>query len=200
MPHPGPELSTAMLDAAVDLIGRSGVRGSVEVAGVSMHPTFSDVERLAVEFAPAKPAFGDVIVFRQRGTLVVHRLVQQGTRLRTRGDGTISFDPWLDPGDVIGRVFALEYPGGVWRGIRGRRARCYGWWFAAHSLCWGALGALLLKLGLDDWQWRLGRVDRLVLALVHALAFRALNPVVPAPELEAGYTPRSHPGKKPTKQ
>ena len=47
MSRPGPTLSTAMIDAAVELIGRSGYLGSVEVQGVSMHPTFDGVGRLA---------------------------------------------------------------------------------------------------------------------------------------------------------
>jgi hypothetical protein len=189
MPSPGPTLSTAMLDAAIEMIGRAGVRGSVAVAGVSMHPTFAAVERLAVEFAPGKISFGDVIVFRQRGKLVVHRLVgreRAGSRLKTRGDGTISFDPWVEHGDVIGRVFAVEYPGDEWRGIRGGRASFYGGCLAAHDLCWGLLGSLALKIAGEGWRWRIGRLDHFKLTLVHGLLFRAFNPRIAPPELDAG--------------
>jgi hypothetical protein len=177
-----------MLDAAVDLIGRAGVRGAVAVAGVSMHPTFDGVERLAVEFSPEKVAFGDVIVFRQRGTLVVHRLVFKidgGKRLKTRGDGTVSFDPLVDAGSVVGRVFALEYPGNEWRGIRGAGARFYGRCLAAHGLCWGLLGGLAWKIAGDSWQWRIGRLDRFKLTVVHGVLFRLFNPRVDKPELDA---------------
>lgn len=195
-----------MLDAAVGLIGRSGELSAVKVAGISMHPTFRDVEQLAVEFSPADLARGDVLVFRQRETLVVHRLVQcRAGRLRTRGDGTIAFDAWLDRADVIGRVRALGYPAGLWRGVRGRRAGLYARAVAAHALCWSGLGLVVWRLGGYDWQWRLGRLDRFTLGLFHALLFRALHPVVPAPAAgpprsEARcYTPtsdRSEPGKK----
>jgi hypothetical protein len=193
MPRPGPTLSTAMLDAAVELIGKTGRLGSVEVSGSSMIPTFARVERLAIEFAPRDIAFGDVLVFRQRGILVVHRLVQRqrsagSVRLRTRGDGTITFDPWLDPGSVIGRVVAVGYADGSWRDLRNFRARCYGRAVALHGLVWGGLGAAILKsLGRrgPDWHWRLGRLDRFKLGLAHGVFFRSLHPVIPAPDFES---------------
>jgi hypothetical protein len=179
-----------MLDAAVELIGKAGRLGSVEVTGSSMLPTFAEVERLAVEFSPQRLEFGDVLVFRQRDFLVVHRLVQRqqhdgSLRLRTRGDGTISLDPWLDPGSVIGRAVAVGYADGTWRNLRNLRARFYGYALALHALVWGGLGAAALKFGGSggqNWHWRLGRLDHLLLRLGHALFFRALHPVIPAPE------------------
>jgi hypothetical protein len=181
-----------MLDAALDLIGKSGRLGSVALNGLSMHPTFAGVERLAVEFSPQRVSFGDVLVFRQRGLLVVHRLVQRqrrgdAVRLRTRGDGTIGFDPWVDPASVIGRVVAVGFAGDVWRNLRNTRARLYGRMVAAHDFCWGGFGALLLKFGGtggQDWHWRLGRLDRFKLRLAHMLFFRAAHPLIPAPEFD----------------
>ena len=192
MPRSGPPISTALLDAAIDLIGKGGRVGSVAVSGDSMHPTFANVERLAVEFSPQDLSFGDVLVFRQRGILVVHRLVQrrrrrQSLRLRTRGDGTIAFDPWVDPGSVIGRIVALGFADGLWRDLRNTRARLYGRALGAHDFCWGGLGALVLKFGGKhgpDWHWRLGRLDRLKLSLAHMLFFRAAHPQIPAPEFD----------------
>ncbi len=179
-----------MLDAAVELIGKTGQLGSVELTGSSMLPTFAGVRRLAVEFSPPGLAFGDVVVFRQRGILVVHRLVQSqrhggSPRLRTRGDGTISFDPWVDPAAVIGRAVAIGYDDGSWRDIRNLRARCYGWAVATHGLVWGGLGAVFLKFGGrrgPDLHWYLGRLDHFKLRLAHRLFFRALHPVVPTPK------------------
>lgn len=185
-----------MLDAAVDLIGKSGHLGSVAVSGFSMLPTFARVERLAVEFSPAGLVFGDVLVFRQRGMLVVHRLVQRrqhegSLRLRTRGDGTIGFDPWVDPGSVIGRVVAVGYNDRTWRNLRNPGARFYGRALAAHDLGWGCLGAVVMKFGGRsgaDWRWRLGRLDHFGLRFTHRLFFRALHPVVPAPDFNGSCT------------
>jgi len=179
-----------MLDAAVELIGKTGRLGSVEVTGSSMLPTFAGVGRLAVEFSPQALEFGDVVVFRQREILVVHRLVQNkrdngSLRLRTRGDGTISFDPWLDPSSVIGRVVAVGYADGTWRNLRNFRARFYGHALGLHSIVWGGLGAAALKFcgrGGPDWHWRLGRLDHFKLRLGHAVFFRALHPVIAPPE------------------
>ena len=182
-----------MLDAAVELIGKTGRLGSVAVIGSSMHPTFAGVERLAVEFVPENLKFGDVIVFRQNETLVVHRLVQRqrhagSLRLRTRGDGKIAFDPWVDPNSVIGRVVALGYVDGTWRGMRNLGARTYAWLMALHDLVWGGLGAVVLKLlgrrG-PDWHWRLGRLDFFKMWLGYALFFRGLHPLVAAPDFDA---------------
>ncbi len=188
-----------MLDAAVDLIGKSGHLGSVAVTGFSMLPTFARVERLAVEFSPMGLAFGDVLVFRQRGMLVVHRLVQRqqregSQRLRTRGDGTIAFDPWVDPESVIGRVVAVGYDDGTWRSLRNPGARFYGWALAAHDFVWGGLGAVVLKFGGrsgPDWHWRLGRLDHFKLRVGHWLLFRALHRVVPSPDFDGS---RTNPG------
>jgi len=190
MPQPGPTLSTAMLDAAVELIGKSGRLGSVEVAGTSMLPTFERVERLAVEFSPGRLEYGDVLVFRQRGILVVHRLVQRRRQgpshgLRTRGDGTIAFDPWLEPGSVIGRVVAVGYADGSWRNLRNFRARLYAHALGLHGLVWGGMGAFVAKYGGstgESWRWRLGRIDFFKLRVTQAVFFRALHPRIPAPE------------------
>lgn len=192
MPRSGPSLSTAMLDAAVDLIGKTGLLGSVAVIGSSMFPTFARVKRLAIEFSPTDLAFGDVVVFRQRGILVVHRLVQRqqhegSLRLRTRGDGTIAFDPWLDPAAVIGRVVAVGYADGRWRNLRNLRARFYGRAVALHGLAWGGLGAVVLRFGGrsgPDWHWRLGRLDHFKLRLAHWLFFGASHPVMPVPDFD----------------
>jgi len=179
-----------MLDAAVELIGKSGRLGAVAVTGSSMFPTFARVQRLAVEFSPANLASGDVVVFRQRETLVVHRLIQRqerggSMRLRTRGDGRIAFDPWVDPGAVIGRVVAIGYGDGSWRNLRNLRARFYGRALALHGLAWGGLGAVLVKFGGQggaDWRWRLGRLDQFKLRLAHGLFFRGMHPFVPQPD------------------
>ncbi len=176
-----------MLDAAVDLIGKAGQLGSVVVTGTSMLPTFDGVARLAVEFSPPDPSPGDILLFRQSGTLVVHRLVQRSRtgKFRTRGDAKIVFDAWVDPGSVVGRAVALGYADGTWRNLRNFRARCYARALGLHGLVWGGLGAATSKfLGRHgkDWQWRLGRLDQFKLRLAHVLLFRLTHPRMPAPD------------------
>lgn len=184
MRRPTPKLSTAMVDAAVDLMGGAGKIGVVEVQGLSMEPTFRGIRHVAVEFSADEPRFGDILVFRQRGILVVHRLIGRGQRYRMRGDGTISFDPWLSPKDVVGRVIAIERLDGSWLSVRSSLARLYGRAVALHNLSWGGLGALLVKgLGRhgEDWRWRLGRLDQFALRIAHALFFSWIHRSVPNP-------------------
>jgi len=189
MTRPPSNLSTAMIDAAVDLMGRAGEVGVVEVQGLSMEPTFRGVRNVAVQFSAEVPRFGEILVFRQRGILVVHRLIGGGERFRMRGDGTISFDPWLQPADVVGRVIALEIDAGGWLGTRSRLARLYGVAVGLHNLSWGGLGAVLVKLlgnrG-EDWRWRVGKLDQWMLRIAHRLFFSWIHKSVPNPATKAG--------------
>jgi hypothetical protein len=189
MTRPPSNLSTAMIDAAVDLMGRAGEVGVVEVQGLSMEPTFGGTRKIAVEFGAETLRFGEILVFRQRGILVVHRLIGRGARFRMRGDGTISFDPWLAPEDVVGRVIAMERESGEWLGVRSRLAKLYGVAVGLHNLFWGGLGAVLVKLmgrrG-EDWRWRVGKLDQWMLRLAHRLFFSSIHKSVPNPSTKAG--------------
>ena len=86
---------------------------------------------------------------------------------------------------MIGRVVAVGYDDGTWRNLRNPGARFYGWALAAHDLFWGGLGAVVLKIGGRGgpiWHSRLGRFDHFKLRVGHWLLFRALHPVIPAPD------------------
>ncbi|HKQ62516.1 MAG TPA: S24/S26 family peptidase, partial [Candidatus Polarisedimenticolaceae bacterium] len=123
-----PGRGVELLDAAVELLGRAGRRGTVRVQGQSMTPTLASGQTLGVEFAPEALRRGDLLLFRQQDYLVVHRLLgpasfPDGRRCwRTRGDGMLALDPPVDPARVVGRVVAVQL-GEEWRSLEGRWAR-----------------------------------------------------------------------------
>lgn len=192
------QLSEELLDAAVDLMGRTGRGGTVRVRGQSMLPTLVEGQLLAIEFSPNRLSRGDILVYRQDGLLMVHRLLG-GARfpdgrpgLRTRGDGLPTLDPHLDPSRIVGRVTALQ-AGEEWRTTRAVRSRCYGVCIAWHDFFWaasavvarrvdGALGTIGLKSPFRRW---VTAIDRRSLRLAHLVLFRWAHPVTPPPQ-EAG--------------
>ena len=60
-------LEVRLLDAAVDLMGRAGRGGRVQVVGESMRPTLAPGDVLAVDFSPGTPRRGDLLLFRLAG-------------------------------------------------------------------------------------------------------------------------------------
>ncbi len=177
-----------ILDAAVELMGRAGRGGTVNVVGTSMSPTLREGFVVAVEFAPQELRRGDMLLFRQREILVVHRLLGRARKsdgmdwLRTRGDATISLDSRLDPTAVVGRVIAFRDERGWWD-ARSRGARLFAWQMAWHGLFWSGLAALADRgkrvagrpggaVGPRAW---LGRVDGWLQRLAYMLAFRLLH-------------------------
>jgi hypothetical protein len=188
----GAGLRPEVLLAAVDLMGREGRRGAVRVQGQSMRPTLAPQQLLAVEFGPERLRRGDMLIFQQGTALLVHRLLwRRGSArgphlLRTRGDGTTTFDPPLAPGAVVGRVVALQ-DGAGWRSTRCRRARAYASCVAWHDLLWGAAGVLLRRVeqrlrgparGPSPLRRALVATDRALLRGVHRLLFRPAHPLV----------------------
>jgi hypothetical protein len=188
-------LSGALLDAAVDLMGRAGRGGSVRVRGRSMLPTLAEGQLLAVEFSPDSLRVGDVLVYRQNGLLMVHRLLGDARSgsgeavFRTRGDGLTYLDPPLRVSRILGRVIALRC-GDEWRSTRAARARLYARCVAWHDLFWAAVGVAARSLERHSGSERVGAplrrlvaaCDRRLLSLAHRLLFRWAHPVVPVPE------------------
>lgn len=181
-------LSASVLDGAVELMGRCGRGGAMRVQGASMRPTLEPGAVLQVDFAPARLRFGDLVIVRREGFLVVHRLVSRagrarpGRKLRTRGDGRLELDPAFDAARVVGRVTGVLREGG-WRSLEGVGPRAYARCIAAHDLLWAAAGSavgrlerLLARAGvavaLRDW---IRRADRLLLGLVDRMAFDAVH-------------------------
>jgi hypothetical protein len=188
------DLEVRLLDAAVDLMGRAGRGGRVQVVGESMRPTLAPGDVLAVDFSPGPPSRGDLLLFRQAGYLVVHRLLGPARfpdgrpSHRTRGDGVIALDPHVDPADVVGRVIAFRGPDG-WRDLRGVGGRVYAWMIAWHDFTWAAAGVLarrLIRRSGDRASWFrpvawAQKADRLFLTLAHRVFFRLLHRRVAEP-------------------
>ena len=104
----GEKLPRGWVDAAVDLMSEAGRKGTFLVQGVSMEPTLRAGDRVAIEFAPADPRPGDLLLFHQADYLAVHRLLGRarlpggGRGYRTRGDGVSPLDPAVAPASVVG--------------------------------------------------------------------------------------------------
>jgi signal peptidase I len=102
-----------------------------EATGWSMHPCVRHGDRLLI--APlqhGEPRTGDVVLARlDDGRLVVHRIVRRQRRGRLiwfllKGDRNVTADGWLPAGALLGRVAAIQRPGGpvAWGGRMQRLA------------------------------------------------------------------------------
>lgn len=192
------------MDAAVDLLARDGRLGALRVLGGSMVPTLPPGSEVRVDFAPAKPRRGDLVVFRQAGYLAVHRLLGRARLpdgspcLRTRGDGVLALDPPVEPSSVIGRAVAIRRDG-TWRDLGRGGAKAYAALIALHDLGWAGAGVaadrtadrVLRALRLPAFARRMvARVDAGLLAVADRLFFRLLHPPAPPP---AGFETETEP-------
>jgi len=78
----------------------------VRVSGISMEPTLSGGD-LAVVRKHGSYASGDIVAFRVRGGVVIHRIVD-GTAhgFVTQGDNKDAVDPWRSTADdIVGRMW-----------------------------------------------------------------------------------------------
>ena len=124
----GARLPVDWIDAAVELLARTGTRGTMIVRGTSMEPTLAPGSVIEVDFSPAHIRAGDLLVFRQAELIVVHRLVsgrRGGKLLRTQGDACPDPDPPVARDDVLGRVTALERSPGARLSLDEAPARRY---------------------------------------------------------------------------
>jgi len=192
-----------MFQAAVELLGSSGRQAVIPVEGVSMLPIFPADSRILVDFASRTPTVGDIILFHQAGSMVVHRYLARvdsrhhGPCLRTRGDSFQALDPPLRDRDLLGQVIACRRCG-VWYRLDGAGARFWSVLVASHNHFWAAVNVgagrvdrFLTRFGL---QRRLrpaaGFLDRTGLRLGDRILFRMLHrtmdpPGLPETELKA---------------
>lgn len=108
--------SARVVDAALKLWAQSAEINTIPVRGNSMKPLLHDGDQVRIQHGVRGIAVGDIIVFRQRDTLVVHRVVrirlQHATpHFVTKGDNVRHFDPPVLTADVLGKVLAVERGG-----------------------------------------------------------------------------------------
>lgn len=89
----------------------------IEATGPSMEPLIPAGSRLLVDFGRQPHDIGQIMVFRQRGELIAHRLVHRrdtpdGPRLVAKGDAEAFLDPLVAQGDVLGVVRRVRFPDG----------------------------------------------------------------------------------------
>jgi hypothetical protein len=94
------------------LAGGTTVR--IRVTGMSMAPFLTGGEFLTIAPAPRDPAPGDILLYRgDGGAIIIHRLLGKapgtdGERLLLKGDGLAGPDDPVLPGEILGRVTAVE--------------------------------------------------------------------------------------------
>ena len=114
--------SAAFVDVSSELLA-SGYRVRFRANGWSMRPAICDGETVTVD--PVRPSSvkkGDILLLRQNGRPLVHRVVDIGVKNGTvvafivRGDAKRGCDAPVKPEDVLGRVSETRGAGG-WRSI-----------------------------------------------------------------------------------
>ena len=118
MNHEGSSLRrAASIDIAAEVLSTGGgVR--IRTRGLSMYPLIRHGDLIEVEPADASAVrMGDVILSRDgHDRLVAHRVVKvhgkgHGGTLVTKGDWTFRPDALVEPGQVLGRIVAIERAG-----------------------------------------------------------------------------------------
>ncbi len=165
--------SNEWVDEAARLLGETGGQGRLEVQGTSMLPHLRPDESIWIDFAPAVRRAGEIVVFRQAGALLVHRIVgRKDDHYRIRGDHAPCFDGPTMPDRILGRVVAFERAG-RWYSLEGLPARLYARAVAAHAFFWTGLGVVVERVRpRSRLRELIFRVDALTLYLACGLVFR----------------------------
>lgn len=99
--RPDPKL----VSAATEMWKNSGAQHWIPVAGNSMLPTLRPGDSVRVAHGQKRILRGDIVVFRQNGGLVIHRvLAARGEFLLTKGDNRLRPDSPVPSAAVLGRV------------------------------------------------------------------------------------------------
>lgn len=106
--RPDPKL----VSATTELWKNSGVQHWIPVAGNSMLPILRPGDSVQVAHGQKSIFRGDIVVFRQNGGLVIHRvLAVRGKFLLTKGDNRLRPDPPVPSAAVLGKVAARRRNG-----------------------------------------------------------------------------------------
>ena len=132
-----------ILDAALAAWSQAGEQHVIPITGQSMHPIFQDGDRVLITHGCTGTRRGDVVVFRQQGKLVAHRVLRiykddEKLVLITKGDNAPHLDPPLRAEQVVGQVLAVER-GSQRMDLTTAAWRILGWLIAIGTLAWTAL-------------------------------------------------------------
>ncbi len=86
-------------------------QGLATIEGTSMLPTLRPGDEVVVDLQARRFRCGDVIVVRSDETLIVHRVIEVGPALRTRGDNAPEADAPVALEQVMGPVIELRRTG-----------------------------------------------------------------------------------------
>lgn len=105
------------------------------VQGQSMLPTLPPGSTIEIHPVRQDETLGDILVFAERSTLVVHRLVaRHHNRWILQGDNRTEWDPPVQPAQVIGRVLKATYQGSLTYPHKFDRMIAYFWIARYHGL------------------------------------------------------------------
>lgn len=106
-------LKEALLEASLDLFQQAHQQVWLPFVGASMLPYIREGDMILVQPTIRPIRFGDVIVFKQAGRLIAHRVVfikkHGDTRIyRTKGDNLYSLDAPIPHSVVRGRIVCIQ--------------------------------------------------------------------------------------------
>ena len=189
-----PKIEQELALEAVKLMGTSTGEGQIEVTGKSMLPHLLPGDHVWVRFEGPPFQRGEIVVFGQAGSLLIHRIVgfkaqsHYGPHYRIRGDHAAYFDGPTAAEAILGRVVAVQSAGN-WRTLESAPARFYGRMVASHAFFWPGVRSVVerleRRLGFPE---RISRVvgwkDQWLLKIVKALFYPLCHRKIPAPTQE----------------
>ena len=136
-------LSEQVLLGALDVWGANGEQHFIPVSGSSMLPLIQDGDQALVRHGVSGIQCGDLVVFRQQGKMVVHRVLQinpqaNGPTFLIKGDNNLSVDPPVEAEEIVGRVLLIK------RGEKILATNTYPWRMAGRAIAWGTLAGFWL--------------------------------------------------------
>jgi signal peptidase I len=102
-----------IFQATLELWGQAGTEHLIPITGDSMLPLIREGDQVLVTHGGTNLQQGDVVVFRQGGKTVVHRVLrvksgQTGSTYITKGDNVWRVDAPVKASEIIGRVLVIK--------------------------------------------------------------------------------------------
>lgn len=132
--------SKHILKAILEAWSQAGEQHFIPVTGRSMLPTLQAGDQVLVAHGSSGIRRGDIVVFRQGGELVIHRVMRMyhhngETTFVTKGDNRPHFDPPVSAGEIVGRALTVKR-GGRSMSLDTPVWRLTGWFIAGSTLAW----------------------------------------------------------------